>query len=299
MDHRTFSPRFRHRKPLQRAVAKRVGLVLMGSILSAFTLPVVLPLPQRDEGLTLCYPILGPVQRFNADLSGLALADTRVHEAAHATQCRRDGAIWHFVRGVFPSQRLAIEAEAFCAEARFGVANGVAARLEYARVQDELREMSWFRRFSSEVLNDSLASQCPTIAAAANREEAVWQARLRRAQAPSQQQGATSPVGTWRGTSVCLVRPSACHDEIVVYRITRTKTADSLMMDALKIVGGEEQDMGVISCRFTPSNQSLTCPIPQGTWQFRVRGDSLVGELRHPDNTKFRDVRTVRAPSSN
>jgi len=150
----------------------------MGSILAAFTLPLVSPFPRKEEALTLCYPLVGPVQRFNADLSGSALARSRAHESAHASQCRRDGAIWHFVRGAFPRQRLALEAEAFCAEASFGVANGGSARLEYARIQDELREMTWFRRLSSGVLNDSLGSQCPMIAVAAAREEADWQARL-------------------------------------------------------------------------------------------------------------------------
>src|SRR5215208_3751252 len=105
-----------------------------------------------------------------------------------------------------------------------------------------------------------------------------------------------TPVGTWRGTSLCLVRPSACNDEIVVYRITPTKAADSLTMDARKIVRGEEQEMGVLACRFESPNGPLTCVMPQGTWQFRVRNDSLVGELRLSDNTKFRDVRTIRAP---
>jgi len=151
--------------------------VLAGSVLATFTLPVLLPIPQSAEGVTLCYPVVGPVQRFNPDLSDSALARTRAHEAAHAIQCRRDGAIWHFVRRVFPSQRLAAEAEAYCAEANFGVAKGGQARLEYARIQDELREMPWFRRFSSDVLNDSLASQCPMIVVAAAREEADWQAR--------------------------------------------------------------------------------------------------------------------------
>ena len=65
-------------------------------------------------------------------------------------------------------------------------------------------------------------------------------------------------------------------------------------MDARKIVRGEEQEMGVLACVLTPSN-GLTCTIPRGVWHFRVRSDSLVGELRLPDNTKFRDVRTVRA----
>ncbi len=154
-----------------------MGVVLTSSVLVTFALPLLLPFPQREEGLTLCYPVVGPVQRFNADLSVSALARTRAHEATHATQCRRDGAIWHFVRDVIPGQRLAAEAEAYCAEANFGVAKGGRARFEYARIQDELREMAWFRRLSSDVLNDSLASQCPMIAVAAAREEADWQAR--------------------------------------------------------------------------------------------------------------------------
>lgn len=162
----------------RRASARRLGLVLAGCVLATFSLPLFLPVPQRAEGLTLCYPVVGPVQRFNPDLSESALARTRAHEGAHAAQCRRDGAIWHFVRDVFPRQRLAAEAEAYCAEAKFGVARGGKARFEYARIQDELREMAWFRRISSEVLNDSLASQCPMIAVSAAREEAEWKARL-------------------------------------------------------------------------------------------------------------------------
>ncbi len=115
------------------------------------------------------------------------------------------------------------------------------------------------------------------------------------AQAPTQRPAAATPVGVWRGTSVCLVRPSACNDEIVVYRITHMKGADSLALDARKIVRGEEQEMGVLTCGLTPPN-GVTCTIPQGVWHFSVRSDSLVGELRLPDNTKYRDVRTTRAP---
>ena len=115
------------------------------------------------------------------------------------------------------------------------------------------------------------------------------------AQSSQHQPAAMTPVGVWRGTSLCLVRPSACHDEIVVYRIASTKVADSLTMDARKIVRGEEQGMGVLACHFTPPNGTLTCAMPQGTWQFRIRNDSLVGELRLPNNTKFRDVRAIRS----
>jgi hypothetical protein len=166
--------------PLQRSSARRLGLVLTISVLATLALPMVLPVPRKEEALTLCYPVFGPVQRFNPDLSDSELARTRAHEAVHAIQCRRDGAIWHFVRRVRPSQRLAAEAEAYCAEAKFGVSIGGQARLEYARIQDELREMPWFHRISNAVLNDSLASQCPMIAVAAAREEADWQAQRHR-----------------------------------------------------------------------------------------------------------------------
>lgn len=116
------------------------------------------------------------------------------------------------------------------------------------------------------------------------------------AQAAPPQAAAVTPVGVWRGTSVCLVRRSACKDEIVVYRIARASTADSMALDGRKIVRGEEEEMGILACHFTPPNGLLTCIMPQGTWQFRVSRDSLVGELRLRNNTKFRDVRTSRSP---
>ena len=116
------------------------------------------------------------------------------------------------------------------------------------------------------------------------------------AQSPAQPPALKTPVGTWRGTSACLVRPSACNDETVVYRITPMKAADSLAVDARKIVRGEEQEMGVLGCRLVPSSGQLTCTIPQGVWHFRVHSDSLIGELRLLDNTRFREVRTIRAP---
>jgi methyl coenzyme M reductase gamma subunit len=102
-----------------------------------------------------------------------------------------------------------------------------------------------------------------------------------------------SAIGIWRGTSICQVRPSACRDEVAVYRFTQVGTGDSLSMDARKIVNGKEEDMGVLGCIMT--NTQITCAIPNGVWHFTVRGDSLTGELRLPDNTKFRDVRAVRA----
>lgn len=112
------------------------------------------------------------------------------------------------------------------------------------------------------------------------------------AQAPA---AAPNPVGVWRGASACRVRPSPCKDEIVVYRITRVNASDSLSVDARKIVNGQEEEMGILGCRLATSGAQFTCTIPNGVWRFTVRGDSLAGELRLPDNTKFRDVSTARS----
>lgn len=111
------------------------------------------------------------------------------------------------------------------------------------------------------------------------------------AQAPA----APNPVGVWRGASSCTVRPSSCNDETVVYRITRAKTSDTLSIDARKVVSGREEEMGVITCGPVAPGGQLTCAMPNAVWHFTIRGDSLVGELRLLDNTKYRDVRTARS----
>ena len=117
-------------------------------------------------------------------------------------------------------------------------------------------------------------------------------ARDASAQAPTT---AANAVGVWRGTSLCRLQPSPCKDETVVYRITRINASDSLSIDALKIVNGQEEEMGVLGCLPGATDGQVTCAMPNGVWHFTIRGDSLVGELRLPDNRKFRDVSTVRS----
>src|SRR5215212_8244915 len=125
--------------PWQSTTVRRLALVSTGTIVAMFSLPLLLPMPRMEEGLTFCYPFVGSVQRLNPDLNEAALVRVRAHEAAHASQCRRDGAVWHFISGAIPRRRLATEAEAYCAEAESAVLKGGSPRLEYARVQDELR----------------------------------------------------------------------------------------------------------------------------------------------------------------
>jgi hypothetical protein len=120
-------------------------------------------------------------------------------------------------------------------------------------------------------------------------------ASLARFAAPLGAQTGQSPVGTWRGTSLCLVRPSSCNDEIVVYRIAPANANDSLTMDARKIVKGREEEMGVLGCHFARAGAQVVCGMRNGEWRFDLHGDSLTGVLRLPNGTKFRDVRTARS----
>jgi hypothetical protein len=118
---------------------------------------------------------------------------------------------------------------------------------------------------------------------------------LARAASAQTQAQAPNPVGVWRGTSLCRLRPSACNDESVVYRITRVNASDTLSIHALKVVNGQEEEMGVLVCLSGALDAQMTCTMPNGVWHFTIRGDSLVGDLRLPDNRKFRDVSTVRS----
>jgi len=65
-------------------------------------------------------------------------------------------------------------------------------------------------------------------------------------------------------------------------------------LDARKIVNGQEEEKGVLGCRLAASGAQFTCTMPNGVWRFTIRGDSLAGELRLPDNTKYRDISTAR-----
>jgi len=72
------------------------------------------------------------------------------------------------------------------------------------------------------------------------------------------QTGKTDDVtGNWRGRSICTVRPSACHDEEVIYEITRS-TPGKLRWSADKIFHGERENMGVLECTY--EHKALTCP---------------------------------------
>src|SRR5215470_12964212 len=117
----------------------------------------------------------------------------------------------------------------------------------------------------------------------------------------------SSIAGTWEGESICVVRDSPCHDEHVVYEISRDLTPQSAAanaqrlewkMDAYKIVSGEKQPMGSLRCSFDETKKNLSCLTKARTevdWEYFFDGDTLRGTLLiGPENTFFRKVSAKR-----
>ena len=99
-------------------------------------------------------------------------------------------------------------------------------------------------------------------------------------------------IGTWKGESVCTVRESPCHDEVVVYDVTEAQ--GKLQWKAYKIVEGKEEWMGTLQCDHQAANQVAVCSIPRGQWEFHADGDSMTGTLKLTDGTLFRKVSAKR-----
>ena len=111
----------------------------------------------------------------------------------------------------------------------------------------------------------------------------------------AQQTTADKIEGIWKGTSLCQVKPSACHDEDVVYHISKT-SANLYTMQASKIVNGVEEDMGTFdSVVYDETKQTLrfTMKDQQGrsnVWLFKLDGMQMHGTLTINENTLFRKV---------
>jgi hypothetical protein len=68
---------------------------------------------------------------------------------------------------------------------------------------------------------------------------------------------AQSLTGVWKGTSLCQVKNSPCHDESVVYHISKGSRSDSYQISASKIIDGKENDMGTLNFTFDPHQKIL------------------------------------------
>src|SRR4249919_3254162 len=79
-------------------------------------------------------------------------------------------------------------------------------------------------------------------------------------------------IGTWNGTSICQIKNSPCHDETVVYHISKNKGVDTFYVNAGKIVNGVEEGMGILPFVYNKKTNQLTSSA-YGIWTFNVEGD--------------------------
>ena len=99
--------------------------------------------------------------------------------------------------------------------------------------------------------------------------------------------------GTWKGTSLCQVKSSPCHDEEAVYHISKvTDTTYSMQMN--KIVNGAEEEMGPLAVKYDQAKQTLSGKTNDrqgrdGVWTFKIDGDGMHGTLTL-ENTLFRII---------
>jgi hypothetical protein len=81
---------------------------------------------------------------------------------------------------------------------------------------------------------------------------------ISKAQTPKDTPAADSLFsGVWKGSSLCQVKNSQCHDENVVYYISKTNKDNILEIKANKIVNGEEVEMGKIQFQYDAKTKQI------------------------------------------
>ena len=66
-------------------------------------------------------------------------------------------------------------------------------------------------------------------------------------------------AGKWKGSSICQVKNSPCHDENVVYHISKAGNDSTYSIQANKIVNAVEEDMGTLTGVYDKTKKTLSC----------------------------------------
>ncbi len=68
----------------------------------------------------------------------------------------------------------------------------------------------------------------------------------------------TDPItGSWKGSSICQVKPSGCHDEIAVYHISTSNKPTVYHVNGCRVVNGAEVSMGKLDFSYTKTTGVL------------------------------------------
>jgi len=101
----------------------------------------------------------------------------------------------------------------------------------------------------------------------------------------------TALVGDWRGTSICVLRPSACHDEDSLYHVSPIgEKPGRFSMKADKIVDDKPVTMGTVECGYKPETKTLACDFDKGSLELLVEGDTMHGTMKLKDGTLWRRI---------
>jgi len=89
--------------------------------------------------------------------------------------------------------------------------------------------------------------------------------------------------GTWKGTSLCQIKNSPCHDEVVVYHISKDSTGKSYEVIANKIVDGKEDYMGTIPFTYDVKQKAFVSVdnVRNAKWEFKITGSTMKGTLMY------------------
>jgi len=107
----------------------------------------------------------------------------------------------------------------------------------------------------------------------------------------AQPSDANSPIGVWRGDSICTTTAPSCHNEKVVYHIEAIAgQPDSVMIRADKIVDGKAITMGSGPWQYDKSRRTLSWQSGERLWLLTIKGKQMEGTLTMSDNTVFRKM---------
>ena len=92
---------------------------------------------------------------------------------------------------------------------------------------------------------------------------------------------AQSFEGIWKGTSLCQIKNSPCHDEVVVYHISKDSNGKSYEVIANKIVDGKEDYMGTIPFTYDSKQKVFVSvdSVRNARWEFKITGSAMKGTL--------------------
>jgi hypothetical protein len=100
--------------------------------------------------------------------------------------------------------------------------------------------------------------------------------------------------GKWRGTSICTIRDSPCHDEQVVYTVSKPDSAGKHMIQMDKVVAGKQELMGTLNCVFDKAASTISCPMKDKVWKFTVSGNNMTGTLTLDDGRLYRNISVTK-----